>query len=145
VRIALTLAPLVFFAAVPAAPPPAAGTGAAVNQSTLQTFTKEGFRDLLLRAAHMNVTREQVDMTDMHLTVFSGDATARIEKILLSPAATFLPDAGIVRGEKTVRFILGDDLEATGVRWTYDNKEKRISMDGNVRVVFNAELQDILK
>ena len=76
-RIALTLAPLVLFAATPAAPPstPSAAPGlAAVNQSTLQTFTKEGFRALLLRASAMNVARERVDLTDMNLSVFSGDA-----------------------------------------------------------------------
>jgi hypothetical protein len=43
-----------------------------------------------------------------------------------------------------VRF-LRDDLEASGTKWVYNHTEKRISLDGNVRVVFHAELQDILK
>ncbi len=146
-RIALTLAPLVLFAATPAAPPstPSAAPGlAAVNQSTLQTFTKEGFRALLLRASAMNVARERVDLTDMNLSVFSGDAAEHIETILLSPEATFLPDTSVAHGEKTVRFIR-DDLEASGTKWTYDHKEKSISLDGNVRVVFHAQLKDILQ
>jgi hypothetical protein len=143
VKTALLLAPLALFAAAPAAPPPATGL-AAVNQSTLQTFTKEGFRALLLRASTMKVARERVDMTGMNLSIFSGDAAERIETILLSPAATFLPDTNVAHGEATVRF-LRDDLEASGTRWTYAHGEKRISLDGGVRVVFRAELKDLLK
>ena len=144
-RIALSLSPLLLFAATPAAPPPTAKPGlAAVNQSTLQTFTKEGFRSLLLRASAMHVARKQVDLTNMNLSVFSGDAAEHVDTILLSPEATFLPDTNVARGEKTVRFIR-DDLEASGTKWLYDHKEKRISLDGNVRVVFNAQLKDILQ
>ncbi len=143
-RIALTLAPLLVFAATPATPPPAKSGLAAVNQSTLQTFTKEGFRSLLLRASAMKVARERVDLTDMNLSVFSGDAAEHVDTILLSPEATFLPDTNVAHGEKTVRFIR-DDLEASGTKWTYDHKVKRISLDGNVRVVFNAQLKDILQ
>jgi hypothetical protein len=143
-RIASSLVSLGLLAAVPAAPPPA-GTAAAVNGSTLQTFTREGYRHMLLRATTMKATRERVDLTGMNLSIFSGDAAERIETILLSPEATFLPDAETAFGEKTVRFIHGDDLEASGTKWNYVHKEKRISLDGNVRVVFRAELQDILK
>ncbi len=142
-KFALSLAPLLLFAAAPATPPPT-GNPTAVNQSTLQTFSPDGFRSMLLRASAMNGTRERVEATDMNLSIFTGDATERIETILLSPAATFLPDTNVASGEKSVRFIR-DDLEASGTRWTYDHKEKRISLDGNVRVVFHAELKDILK
>lgn len=143
-KIAIGLVPLALFAAAPATPP-AAPNVAAVNQSTLQTFTKNGFRSMLLRASDMNVlTSNRVDLTGMNLSIFTGDATEHIETILLSPEATFLRAESIARGEKSVRFIR-DDLEASGTKWIYDDKEKRISLDGNVRVVFHAELKDILK
>jgi hypothetical protein len=36
-------------------------------------------------------------------------------------------------------------VEATGTRWMYWQTEKKISLDGNVKVVFQAELKDLLK
>jgi hypothetical protein len=143
-RIASSLFAVGLLAAAPATPPPAGGA-AAVNQSTLQTFTPEGYRHMLLRATTMKVTRERVDMTGMNLSIFTGDAAERIDKILLSPEATLLTDENVAQGDKSVRLILGDELEATGTKWVYRDKEKRISLDGNVRVLFRARLQDILK
>lgn len=140
---AAALLPWVFFAAAPAKPPDAGI--AALNQSTLPTFTKEGYRSLLLRASGMDVaSSSRVELIDMNLTAFSGDATEHIDSILLAPAATFLRSEDVVRGEKSVRF-LRDDLEASGTKWVYNHREKSISMDGNVRVVFHAALKDILK
>jgi hypothetical protein len=140
---AAALLPWVFFAAAPAAPPNAGI--AELNQSTLPTFTKEGYRSILLRASGIDViSSAHVELTEMNLTAFSGDAAERVESILLAPAAIFLPSEDIVRGEKSVRFIR-DDFEASGTKWVYRNREKSISIDGNVRVVFHAELTDILK
>jgi hypothetical protein len=140
---AAALLPWVFFAAAPATPP---DTGiAALNQSSFPVFTKEGYRSLLLRASETEVvSTERIELTGMNLTAFSGDAAERVESILLAPAATFLRAEDVVRGEKSVRFIR-DDFEASGTRWIYHHREKSISIDGNVRVVFQAELKDILK
>lgn len=140
---AAALLPWVFFAAAPAATPDAGL--AALNQSTLPIFTKEGYRSLLLRASGMDiVSAARIELTEMNLSAFSGDKTERIESILLAPSATFLRTEDVVRGEKSVRF-LRDDLEASGTQWIYNHREKSISIDGNVRVVFHAELKDILK
>ena len=140
---AAALLPWVFFAAAPATPPDAGL--AALNQSTLPIFTKEGYRSLLLRASGMDIiSAARIELTEMNLSAFSGDKTERIESILLAPSATFLRTEDIVRGEKSVRF-LRDDLEASGTKWVYNHREKSISMDGNVRVVFHAALKDILK
>jgi hypothetical protein len=139
---AAALLPWVFFAATPATPP-SAGLGD-LNQSTLPIFTKEGYRSLLLRSSEMNiVSSTRIELTEMNLTAFSGDAAERVETILLAPAATFLRAEDVVRGEKSVRFIR-DDLDASGTRWIYNNREKSISIDGNVHVVFHAALKDIL-
>lgn len=140
---AAALLPWVFFAAAPATPP-SPGL-ASLNQSTLPIFTKEGYRSLLLRASEMEViSSTRVELAEMNLTAFTGDATERVETILLAPAATFLRTEDVVRGEKSVRFIR-DDLEASGTKWVYNHREKSISMDGNVHVVFHAALKDILK
>ena len=38
-----------------------------------------------------------------------------------------------------------DDIEVTGVGWTYDHEVKKVSLQQNVRVTFRAQLNDILK
>ena len=64
--------------------------------------------------------------------------------MILSPAATFLPNDNIARGEKNVRFIR-DDLEATGIHWIYNHAGKKVSLDGQVHIVINAQLRSLLK
>ena len=90
------------------------------------------------------VDAHRFDVVDLNLTLFSGDAASRVETILLSPAASFLPDAKIAKGDKSVRFI-GDEVEATGTHWIYRHEEKKISLDGAVRVIFHAELKNLLQ
>lgn len=90
------------------------------------------------------ITSHEIQVIDLNLTIFSGDAATRVDTILLSPAATFLPDAKIARGEKSVRYI-GENIEASGTRWVYRHDAKKISLDGDVRVTFSAELKNLLQ
>ncbi len=112
----------------------------------LPLFTaKEGFRSMTLRGSEVRpVGTERVEVTDFSITVFSGDAAANVETMLLSPAASFFPKAKRAAGEKSVRLIR-DDIEVTGEGWTYDHAGKKVSLARNVRVVFPAQLNDILK
>ncbi len=111
----------------------------------LPLFTKEGFRTMVAHGSKASVTgKDQYEVADLNLTLFSGDAAARVETVILSPAATFEPDAKLAHGENHVRFIR-DEVEAAGTRWTYDHAHKKISLDGDVRVTFNAEVTALLK
>ena len=111
----------------------------------LPLFTKEGFRSMTARGSEAGLSGpHQFEVIDLNLTLYSGDSTSTVETILLAPAATFLPDEKIARGEKSVRLIR-DDLEATGTRWVCRQADKKISLDGGVRVIFHAALADILK
>ncbi len=87
---------------------------------------------------------DRVEVLDLSITVFSGDATARVETMLLSPQASFFQGEKQARGSQSVR-VIRDDLEAAGTRWAYDHGQKRVSLDGAVRIVFQAELKDLLK
>ncbi|MDB6169085.1 MAG: hypothetical protein JWM88_1949 [Verrucomicrobia bacterium] len=108
-------------------------------------FTRENFHSMTLRGSEARFAdAESINVVDLNLTVFAGDATNHVETILLSSAATFLPKQNTAHGAKGVRLIR-DDLEATGTRWTYDHAQKRVSLHDRVRIVFNAELQSILK
>lgn len=119
-------------------------TSPAYNWS-LPVFSSEGHRTMMARGSQAQVTSAgQFDVLNLNLTMFSGGADAQVDNVILSPAATFLPEAKIARGDQSVRFI-GQGVEATGVRWVYHHTEKKISLDGAVRVTFNAELKDLLK
>lgn len=118
---------------------------APVTNFRVPTFTPDGFRSWLLCGAQgIYVNASELDVVDLNLTVFSGDATSKVEKVLLSPAAVALIGENRVRGPSTLRLIT-DDLEATGEDWTYDHRQKKVSIHRNVRVVFHARLNDILR
>ncbi len=111
----------------------------------LPIFTdKEGFRSMTLRGSEVRPDGKSIAVTDLSITIFSGDAKAHVDSILLSPQATFLPKEQQARGTNAVRFIR-DDIEVTGVGWTYDHATKKVSLQQNVRVTFRAQLNDILK
>ena len=143
-----TLPVLLFVSAaslLPAAPP--AISDAPVKNFVLKVFTKEGPLSLSVRgSAARYLGPDLIEITDMNITTFITEPAmpTRPEMSLLSPEAYFLPNSNKARGNKSVR-IIRDDLEAWGTKWTYDQKEKRISLDQKVRVVFHAELKDILK
>jgi hypothetical protein len=106
---------------------------------------KEGFHTMTLRGSEAHsVGTNRIDITDLNITAFSGDAAARVETMLLSPLAHFFPDKNRATGEKSVR-VIRDDMEITGERWTFVQAEKRVLIDHNVRVILHAQLPAILK
>jgi len=106
---------------------------------------KEGFRSMTLRGSAVQpVGADRIDVTDLNITLFTGDAAARVDSVLLSQAASFFPKTKLASGEKSVRLIR-DDLEVTGDGWTYDHAAKKITIQHHTRIVFRAQLNDILK
>lgn len=123
---------------------PAPATPPALNW-VLPIFTdKDGHRSMTLRGSEVRPVGKTIAVTDLSITIFSGDAKAQVDSILLSPAAVFSPRENRASGDKAVRFIR-DDIEVTGVGWTYDHAAKKVSLQQNVRVTFRAQLKDILK
>ncbi len=108
-------------------------------------FTKDNFRSMTARGARASFpSNNQVEVVNLDLTVFSGDIAAHVETIIRAPAATFLPRENLARGETGVR-VLRDDLEASGDHWSYNHAQKKVSLTGRVRIVFNAEFTNLLK
>ena len=123
----------------PAATPPA-------KNWVLPIFTdKEGFRSMTLRGGAVQpVGANRIDVTDLNITVFSGDAAARVDSVLLAQSASFFPKTNIATGAKRVRLVR-DDYEVSGEGWRYEHAAKKITLQKNTRIVFNAQLNDILK
>lgn len=130
-----------FFLALPAA----AQITAPAKNWALPLFTPEGYRTATARGSQARATNDRhFEVMDLNLTFFSGTATNTVDAVILSPVATFQPNEKIAHGENHVRYIR-DDLEAAGTRWTYWHADKKISLDGNVRVIFRAEIKDLLR
>ena len=111
----------------------------------LPTFTREGYYSMRLCGSEARMlTLHLIELDDMNLTVFSGDASNRVDSVLLSPIARVALDHDTARGPGAIRLIR-DDLELTGEQWTYDHAKKSISIAKNVRVVFHSGLKDLLK
>ncbi len=111
----------------------------------LPMFTPDGFRAWLVRGSEARFTaRNQIDITELTLTIFTGRADDKIETMILSPAARVQPDEQIVTGDGTIR-VINDQFEAAGTGWRFAHKEKKVSINKNVRVTFRAEFKDLLK
>lgn len=116
-------------------------TNPAVNW-VLPLFTDaDGYRSMTLRGSTVKPGEGGgIAVTDLNITVFSGDASARVETVLLSHAATFFPKENRAAGVNGVRAIR-DELEVTGQDWTYEHSGKKVSIRKNVRVVYQSPLK----
>jgi lipopolysaccharide export system protein LptC len=111
----------------------------------LPSFTPEGHRSWLVRGSEARIQKEgQVDITGLNLSIFTGLADGKVETLILSPSARVVPADQLVRGEDSIR-VVNDRFEATGLNWTYSQRDKRISIGKNVRVVLHTQFKDILK
>jgi hypothetical protein len=119
--------------------------GPPAHNWVLPLFTKEGYRQMTLRGDRVQpVTNDRVDIAGMTVTVYSGDARAKVDSFLSSPNATFLINEKIARGPGPVRLVR-DDAEVAGVEWTYFYNERKVLIARHVHVVFHAAMPDILK
>ncbi len=111
----------------------------------LPTFTNTGYREWLVRGSEaLPGAHNDLEVKELTLTVFSGDANDRIETMILSPAAHIFASDQVATGDSTIR-VINDQFEASGAQWRYAHKEKMISIKKNVRVTFKYELKNLLQ
>lgn len=124
---------------------PRISTNAPVKNFSLPSFNDAGFRTMLIRGREAVIHSErEIRLSDMTLTLFSGDETTKVETVLVSPTAVIDPAEQLVTGQDFVRLI-GQDVEVSGSQWRYEHGEKRILIGKDARVVFRTELKDILR
>jgi hypothetical protein len=146
---AFALAATVFVAtALPAQVSTRVASDAPIVNFRLPTFTAEGYREWLVRGTEARMhSAKEIDIRELTLTVFTGDATDKITTMILAPMAKVLPEERTVTGQETIR-VLNDSLEATGTEWRVHqpgDKAVDISLRKNVRVTFRAELKNLLQ
>lgn len=136
---------LTFTLSSPAQSPTRISGDAPIRNWRLPSFTPEGYRESLVRGSEARLLADgNVDLTDLTLTLFRRDPSNLVETILLSQSARVLSRERAVTGDSPIR-VINDQFEATGTGWRYDHETKKVSLRKSVRVVFRAELTDILK
>lgn len=105
----------------------------------------EGFRAWLIRGTEAHVKgANDIDIDELNLTVFTGDAREKIDTVILSPKAHVAPEDEIASGPAGIR-IINDDFEATGVGWHYEHKARKVSVEHHVKLILHGELKGFLK
>jgi hypothetical protein len=141
----------------------AAGTGGAATTQVatdkpivnfrLPGFTPEGNRDWLVRGSEGRILKDGlVDITGLNLSIFDGLPDGKMETLILSPSARVDPTEQVVRGADSIR-VIDNRFEATGVDWMFSSRkdkassqrENKVSIGKNVRVVLHIQLKDILQ
>jgi hypothetical protein len=111
----------------------------------LPSFTPEGNRSWLVRGSEARyASQDEVDITGLNLSIFTGLPDGLVETLILSPAAQVRPGELQVHGHDSIR-VINDRFEATGSDWSYDHREKKVSINKNVHVILHTHLKDILK
>ncbi len=144
-----SLAKKILLSLVPAAAVLAANTQISTDKPIinfrLPAFTAEGYRAWLVRGSEARYANEnQIDIKELTLSVFSGRADEKVDTLILSPVAVVHPTDAVVTGPTTIR-VINDQFEASGTNWRYAQKDKKVSIAKNVRVIFRAEFKDYLK
>jgi hypothetical protein len=111
----------------------------------LPSFTPEGNRVWLVRGSEARyVSKEQIDIIGLNLSIFTGLPDGQVETLILSPSAQVRPGELQVRGHDAIR-VINDRFEATGSDWNYSHREKTVSINKNARVTFRAQLKNLLQ
>lgn len=125
-----------------------AGLNAPVKKFRLPAFNEEGFRSSLLQGDEATmVSPSQIDIKQMHFTLYAGDERGSVDTKLDAPVATVRileQNQILVEGAGSVHLARAD-LTASGEDWSYRHSEKRLVMRKNVHLVIRAQLGDILK
>lgn len=118
---------------------------APIKNFKLPMFNNAGVKVWDLRGEEAKyVSQDQVDLFTMHLKVFKNDGSGAVQLEIESPHATVYADQHLVTGSDSIR-VLNDDFEITGRNYTWRGREQSVTINENVRVVFKAPLQDMLK
>ncbi len=141
-------AALTFLAAALAGPvfaAPEATASAPVKNFRLPTFTAEGFRQTMIRAAEARLPDPaRIDAVELELTLFTGKADGAIDAMLAAPLATLFPQREFASGPSTVRLERAD-LTLTGADWSYDHAAQKITIRRDAHVIMRSAVGDIIK
>lgn len=122
---------------------------APIHGFTLPVFTEEGNRSMLLRGEEARLPSvDDIHIEGMDLTVFNKAKPELTESRLTATKARFDRLRQTASGED--HFLLKTtDATMTGLRWTYsqkpDGSNRKVTIDGEVSVLFNAQIGNLIQ
>jgi len=118
---------------------------APVKNFRLPMFGDDGYRVWDLRGREGRyVSRDQVDVIDMRLFVFSSEQPNQVQTEIRSPKATMLIRENRAQGDESI-LVVGDAFQVEGQRWLWDGEANRVVIDEQVKVTFFEELSGFLQ
>lgn len=118
---------------------------APIKNFKLPMFNNAGVKIWDLRGEEAKyVSQDRVDLFTMTLKVFNDDGSGEVRIEIQSPQATVFANDHVVTGGNNIRMFT-DDFEISGRNYTWRGRELSVTIREDVRVVFKAPLQDILK
>lgn len=118
---------------------------APIKNFKLPMFNNAGVKVWDLRgdeARYLN--QDRVDLFRMNLKIFETDGSGAVRIEIISPQATVAANQQVVSGSESIQ-VLNEDFEISGKDYTWRGREMSVTIRDDVRVVFKAPLQDILK
>ena len=114
---------------------------APVRHFRMPRFGKDGYKvwDFSGREGHY-ISREHIEVIDMTLRVFSGDARGVVETQIKSPEAVLFIQRSYAHSPQQLS-IEGIGYHVEGRDWIWDGKQKKIIVQEDVHVVFDQRLQ----
>lgn len=110
----------------------------------LPMFNKEGHRTWFLTGDQgIYVSENEVDVLGMKITIFSGDARDLSEATIESPKAVMFINQNKASSDDTIE-VTGQTYHLTGKDWTWDGNLKKMSINKNVRVVFEQSMKGLI-
>jgi hypothetical protein len=119
---------------------------APIENFKLPGFDSEtGYRTWELKGSEVSyVDENQVLIQDMVLTSFQGRSGVVVDFKIESPKAAMFLKEGAARGDSPIR-VTGDGFVLVGRDWSFENKKKKLVIRKNARVVFEQNLDYIIK
>jgi hypothetical protein len=116
-----------------------------VLEFQLPVFNKQGFRVWELRGGSGRyVDPNHIELTAVHLDVFSGDASETVEWTISSPLAIVAPEDRTVSGPGQIH-VVGRRFEIFGDDWAYEEARKTVVVRKGVLASFSGSLGNLLQ
>lgn len=110
----------------------------------LPMFGKEGYRSWFLSGNQgIYVNKDQVDVLGMKISIFSDNAHDLLEATIESPKAAMFINENKAIGDDSIE-VVGESYHLTGKDWTWDGKLKKMTINKEVKVVFDQSLKGLM-
>ena len=112
-----------------------------IKNFQLPMFGENGYRTWELSGAEGRyLSADKIEVSQMRMKVFSGDAASTIDNRIESPLATLFVSKNIAIGEGPIK-ITASSYRIDGERWFWDGKIRSVVVSKKASVIFYEKFQ----